>query len=272
MLSCAGFELPLDRPLIMGVVNLTPDSFSGDGHAKNIQAAIIHARQLIAEGADFLDIGAESSRPGAEPVSLQDELGRLVPVLEELAGCGIPLSVDTYKPEVMRAAIAHGAAMINDIFALRMPGAMEAVAESRCAVCLMHMQGEPLSMQHEPHYQDVVSEVRSFLIGRINALTEIGVDRQRIVIDPGIGFGKTLKHNLELLRRLEDVCIDGLPLLAGISRKSMLGTITGLPVGQRLSASVAAALFAFRHGARILRVHDVLETRSALAVWQALEN
>jgi len=254
----------------MGIVNLTPDSFSGDGLAASTEGAIAHAREQIDAGADILDLGAESSRPGAQPTPADEELRRLLPVLSALAGCGVPISVDTYKPEVMRAALAAGAAMINDIYALRMSGAIEAVAASDCAVCLMHMQGEPLTMQQQPVYGDVVAEVRDFLAGRVAALAAAGIARARIVLDPGFCFGKTLDHNLALLRRLPAVAVDDLPILAGLSRKSMLGAITGRPVGQRLPASLAAALLALDGGARILRVHDVAATRDALAIWSAV--
>ena len=271
MLRCGRFSFSLDRPLIMGIVNLTPDSFSGDGVANDTARAVEHARRQITAGADMLDIGAESSRPGCQPVSLADELARLLPVLDALTDCGVPISVDTYKPDVMRAALAAGASMINDIYALRMPGALEAVAASDCAVCLMHMQGEPLTMQQAPVYSDVVGEVRAFLEERVIAARAAGIADDRLVLDPGFGFGKTLTHNLELLRRQPELRVDDLPLLAGLSRKSMLGTITGREVGQRMPASIAAALLAAQRGARILRVHDVAETRDALAVWQALE-
>jgi len=269
-LRCGKFLLSLDRPLLMGIVNLTPDSFSGDGLASDSVRAIARAREQIAAGADLLDLGAESSRPGAIAASLDDELDRLLPVLVALADCGVPISVDSYKPEVMRAAIAHGAAMINDITALRMPGALEVVAASDCAVCLMHMQGEPLTMQKNPAYADVVGEVRAFLAERIAVALAAGLARDRLVLDPGFGFGKTLAHNVELLRRFDELSTDGLPLLAGISRKSMLGAISGRSVDQRLSASLSAAVLAAERGARILRVHDVAETRDALAVWQAI--
>lgn len=268
-LDCGKFSLELDRPLIMGIVNLTPDSFSGDGVAA--EQALAHAHAQIAAGADLLDLGAESTRPGAEPTSLDEELRRLLPVLEGLADCGVPVSIDTYKPEVMRAAIAAGAAMINDICALQQPGALAAVADSDCAICLMHMQGEPLSMQRQPCYGDVVGEVRAFLAERVRLTAAAGISPSRIVLDPGFGFGKTLDDNLALLRHLPAMAIDGLPVLAGMSRKSMLGAITGQPVGERLPASVAAALLAAQRGARILRVHDVAATRDALAVWRALE-
>ena len=254
----------------MGIVNLTPDSFSGDGLATDAQRAIAHARRQLDAGADLLDLGAESSRPGAIPTSLADELDRLLPVLDGLADCGVPISVDTYKPEVMVAALAHGASMINDIYALRMPGALEAVAASDCAVCLMHMQGQPLTMQQQPDYADVVGEVRDFLAERVRAAVAGGIARERLVLDPGFGFGKTLEHNLQLLRSLERLSIDGLPLLAGMSRKSMLAAITGRAVDERLAASIAAALLAAERGAAIIRVHDVRETRDALQVWQAL--
>lgn len=270
-LRCGKFELILDRPFVMGIVNLTPDSFSGDGLATDTSAAIAHARRQIEAGADLLDLGAESSRPGAIPTSLDDELKRLLPVLDALRDCGVPISVDTYKPEVMRAAIAHGAAMINDIFALRRPGAIEAVADSDCAVCLMHMQGEPLTMQQSPQYADVITEVGGFLEERIGALLAAGIARDRLVLDPGFGFGKTVQHNVQLLRHLDALSASGLPILAGLSRKSMLGAITGRPVEDRASASVAAALIATQRGATILRVHDVAATCDALAVLRAVE-
>jgi dihydropteroate synthase len=270
MLRCGAFQLPLSRPLLMGIVNLTPDSFSGDGLASNIGEAVAQARQQIDAGADLLDLGAESSRPGATPTAENEELRRLLPVLEALRDCGVPISVDTYKPTVMRAALANGASMINDIYALRKPGAMAAVADSNCAVCLMHMQGAPLTMQEQPAYGDIVAEVQGFLRTRVSAALAAGITRDRLLLDPGFGFGKTLQHNLELLRRFAELSLDGLPLLAGVSRKSMLGTITGRPVEQRLAGSLAAAVLAAQRGARILRVHDVAETRDALAVWQAI--
>jgi dihydropteroate synthase len=270
MLRCGAFQLPLSRPLLMGIVNLTPDSFSGDGLASNIGEAVAQARRQIDAGADLLDLGAESSRPGATPTAENEELRRLLPVLEALRDCGVPISVDTYKPTVMRAALANGASMINDIYALRKPGAMAVVADSNCAVCLMHMQGTPLTMQEQPAYGDVVAEVQGFLRTRVSAALAAGITRDRLLLDPGFGFGKTLQHNLELLRRFAELSLDGLPLLAGVSRKSMLGTITGRPVEQRLAGSLAAALLAAQRGARILRVHDVAETRDALAVWQAI--
>lgn len=272
MLRCGKFELELDRPLLMGIVNLTPDSFSGDGLASDTARAIARAYAQIEAGADLLDLGAESSRPGAIPTPVDEELRRLLPVLQALEGCGVPISVDTYKPEVMRVALAHGAAMINDIYALRMPGALAAVAESGCAVCLMHMQGEPLTMQQSPDYADVVAEVRGFLAASVAAAIAGGVARDRLVLDPGFGFGKSLEHNLQLLRHLPMLSAEGLPTLAGMSRKSMLGAITGRVVDDRLPASLAAALLAAQRGASILRVHDVAASRDVLAVWQAVEH
>ncbi|WP_273703201.1 dihydropteroate synthase [Candidatus Accumulibacter vicinus] len=272
LLRCGDHRLSLARPLVMGVVNLTADSFSGDGLASDTAKAIEHAHRQIGEGAEMLDIGAESSRPGAVPTSVEDELGRLLPVLDALAGCGVPISVDTYKPEVMRAALLHGASMINDIYALRMPGALSAVVDSDCAICLMHMRGEPLTMQENPVYTDVVTEVRDFLQSRVTLARTAGIASDRLVLDPGFGFGKTLDHNLEMLRRFAELTLTGLPVLAGISRKSMLGAITARTVENRLAASVAAALLAAQRGARLLRVHDVAQTRDALAIWLAVEN
>lgn len=270
-LYCGDFSLPLDRPLLMGIVNLTPDSFSGDGLVGNVEQAIRHARQQFEAGSDILDIGAESSRPGATPTSEADELCRLLPVLKEIVGWGVPISVDTYKPAVMRAALAAGASMINDITGMTHPEALAAVAGSDCAVCVMHMQGEPGTMQATPHYGDVVAEVRSFLADAVMRCRQAGVADQRLVLDPGFGFGKTLDHNLALFRSIKGAGVDGLPMLVGVSRKSMLGAITGRPVGERLAASVAAALMAAQKGAKILRVHDVAATRDALAVWSAIE-
>jgi dihydropteroate synthase len=255
----------------MGVVNVTPDSFSDGGHSLDPGAAIAHARRLVDEGADLIDIGAESSRPGAQAVSVDQELSRLMPVLESLRDLPIPISVDTVKPEVMRAAIAEGVAMINDIGALRSPGALEAVSASDAGVCLMHMQGEPRTMQREPRYGDVVAEVRGFLAERVAAAEASGIARERIVIDPGFGFGKTVAHNFELLRNLGRFAEIGLPVMAGWSRKSTLGAVTGRGAAERLAASIAAALLAAQHGARILRVHDVAATRDALAVLAATD-
>jgi len=256
----------------MGVVNVTPDSFSDGGRFLDPAAAIARAHQLIAEGADLVDIGAESSRPGATAaVSAEEELRRLLPVLRGLRGVPVPLSVDTIKPEVMRAALAEGATMINDINALRAPGALAAVAATDAAVCLMHMQGMPGTMQLHPSYGDVVAEVKAFLLERVAAARAAGIPLERIVIDPGFGFGKTLEHNLELLRHLREFGAIGLPLLAGWSRKSSLGLITCKAAGDRLAASIAAALIAAQNGAAILRVHDVAATRDALSVLAAVE-
>jgi dihydropteroate synthase len=269
-LQCGRFSLPLSRPLIMGVVNITPDSFSDGGRFLDPADAITQARRLMDEGADLIDLGAESSRPGAaEVVSAEEELRRLLPVLRGLRE--LPLSVDTVKPEVMRVALAEGAAMINDINALRAPGALAAVAAGDAAVCLMHMQGSPGTMQQHPHYGDVVAEVMQFLRERIASACAAGIAPERLLIDPGFGFGKTLEHNLALLRRLREFAELGVPLLAGWSRKSSLGAITGRPAGERLAASIAAALIAAQNGAAVLRVHDVAQTRDALAVLAAVE-
>jgi len=269
MLRCGRFTLPLERPALMGVLNVTPDSFSDGGRFLAREAAVARARRMLDEGAAIIDIGGESSRPGAQPVSEQAELERILPVLEALSGLGAPLSVDTRRPRVMREALAAGASMINDIDALTAPGALEAVAASACAVCLMHKKGEPGVMQRAPSYDDVVREVKDYLLGRIAAAERAGIGRERIVVDVGFGFGKTAGHNLELQRRLREFAALGVPLLAGWSRKSTLGQITGRAVEDRLAASVAAALLAAQAGANILRVHDVAPTRDALAVWDA---
>lgn len=269
-LRCGSYRLPLDRPLIMGIVNLTPDSFSGDGIVADARQAIDHARRQLESGANILDIGAESSRPGAQPTSGEEELKRLMPVLAEVVRWGVPVSVDTCKPMVMEAALAAGASMINDITALASPGALAAVAGNDCAVCLMHMRGEPRTMQEAPEYADVVREVREFLQARVAASRAAGIADDRLVLDPGFGFGKSLAHNLALFRALTATACDGLPLLVGISRKSLLGAITGQSVESRLAASIAAAVLAVQKGAKILRVHDVAETRDALAVLAAV--
>ncbi|MGE5769727.1 MAG: dihydropteroate synthase [Betaproteobacteria bacterium] len=269
-LRCGSYRLPLDRPLIMGIVNLTPDSFSGDGIVADARQAIDHARRQLENGAHILDIGAESSRPGARPTPGDEELKRLMPVLAEVVRWGVPVSVDTCKPMVMEAALAAGASMINDITAMASPGALAAVAGSDCAVCLMHMRGEPRTMQEAPAYADVVREVREFLQARLAASRAAGIADDRLVLDPGFGFGKSLAHNLALFRALTATACDGLPLLVGISRKSLLGAITGQSVESRLAASIAAAVLAVQKGAKILRVHDVAETRDALAVLGAV--
>lgn len=255
----------------MGIVNLTPDSFSGDGLVGSVDRAILHARQQLEAGSDILDIGAESSRPGAIPTPEDEELRRLIPVLREISSWGVPVSVDTYKPVVMRAALEAGASIINDITGMTRPGALDAVAGSDCAVCIMHMQGEPGTMQQAPGYGDVVGEVRTFLAQGVARCRSAGIVDERLVLDPGFGFGKTLEHNLALFRALGNWAAEDLPLLVGVSRKSMLGAMTGRPVEQRLAASVAAALMAAQKGAKILRVHDVAATRDVLTVWAAIE-
>jgi dihydropteroate synthase len=270
-LRAGRFTLSLDRPLIMGVVNVTPDSFSDGGQWLDPDRAAAHARALIDEGADILDIGGESSRPGATPVAQSEELKRVLPVLDALAGAAVPLSVDTWKPAVMREALAHGASMINDINALQAPGALEAVGGSGCAICLMHKQGDPMTMQVAPHYDDVLAEVGAFLDSRARACIQAGIARERLVIDPGFGFGKTREHNLALLKGLRSLAGSGIPLLVGLSRKSVLGKITGRQTEGRLAASLAAALLAAQRGAAILRVHDVAATRDALRVLDAVE-
>ncbi len=268
---CAGrFTLALDRPLVMGVVNITPDSFSDGGRFYNPSEAIAGAQRLIEEGADIVDIGGESSRPGAAAVDAGEELQRILPVIMALRDAAVPVSVDTAKPEVMRAALDAGASMVNDIEALQAPAALAAVVASDAAVCLMHMRGRPRTMQQAPQYGDVVAEVATFLRRRADIAMAAGIARERIVIDPGFGFGKSVEHNLELLRHLRRFTEAGFPVLAGLSRKSMLGVITGRPVEQRLHASVAAALLAVERGAAIVRVHDVAATRDALAMWSAL--
>jgi len=270
-LRCGRFVLRLDRPLVMGIVNITPDSFSDGGAFLAADHAIAQARRLVGEGADLLDLGAESTRPGAQPVDAAGELARLMPVLEAAVPMGVPVSVDTMKPEVMRVAMKAGAAMINDVNGFRAPGAVETLAAGDAAACIMHMQGEPRTMQADPHYDDVVGEVRDWLAARADVLVAAGVARERIVIDPGFGFGKTVAHNLELLRNLASLLPTGLPVLAGLSRKSTLGHITGRPAGERLAASIAAAIIAVQNGARIVRVHDVAATVDALAVLAAVQ-
>ena len=270
MFHCGKFQFDLSRPLVMGIVNVTPDSFSDGGRHITTTDAVAHAQQLVADGADILDIGGESTRPGAAIVNEQEELDRVLQVIEGLRCMSVPISIDTYKPQVMRAALAAGASMVNDINALQAEGALEAVAGSDAAICLMHKQGAPQTMQWKPHYQDAVAEVSAFLRDRVAVAEAAGIARVRIVTDPGFGFGKTLAHNLSLLRNLEGFRALGAPVLAGLSRKSMLGAITGRDVGDRMAASVAAALLAVQHGAFIVRVHDVRETVDALKIWNAL--
>jgi dihydropteroate synthase len=267
--SVAGKVLDLSRPLIMGIVNVTPDSFSDGGRYLSAPAALAHAERLIAEGADLLDIGGESTRPGAVDVSETEELDRVLPLVEALRASAVTISVDTSKPGVMRAALAAGAAIINDVRAFRTQGALEAVRGSDCGLVLMHMQGSPRTMQSEPQYADVVADVTAFLRARLADLANAGVDLCRTAIDPGFGFGKSVEHNFALLRRLPALQAIGRPVLVGLSRKSMLGAATGRTVEERVAASVAAAVLAVERGARIVRVHDVAATRDALKVWTA---
>jgi dihydropteroate synthase len=269
-LACGKFKLPLTRPLIMAVINVTPDSFSDGGKYVELKQILTRARALVAEGADILDIGGESTRPGAAPVSLDEERRRVLPVIEALASDGLPISVDTQKPELMREAVSAGAAMVNDVYGFRTDGAFEAVADSAAAICIMHMQGEPRNMQHDPHYLDVVDEIRGYLVERVQDAERAGIARERIVVDPGFGFGKTLAHNLELLRALREFRGIGAALLAGLSRKTMLGKITGRDPSERVFASVAAAIIAVQNGAHMVRVHDVAATHDALAVLGAV--
>ena len=270
-IDCAGRKLLLDRPRVMGIVNVTPDSFADGGAHDSTDQAVAHALALAEQGADILDVGGESTRPGAAEVSVQEELRRVIPVIERLAReTSLPISIDTSKPEVMRAAVAAGAGFINDVFALRREGAMDAAAELGVPVCLMHMQGEPRAMQEAPHYDDVVADVHGFLTQRIFSCEMAGIPKKHIVIDPGFGFGKTSAHNLSLLAQLRRFTELGVPVLAGLSRKRTLGEITGRGVDERVHASVAAALIAAQNGAMILRVHDVAATVDALKVWLAV--
>lgn len=272
LLRCGRFELDLSRPRVMAIVNLTPDSFSGDGVGSDLAAALARAEAALEAGADILDLGAESTRPGSDPVPEGVEIARIVPVVRALADWRVPISVDTLKPAVMRAALEAGADLINDVNGFRAPGAVEAVRDGDAALCVMHMRGEPRTMQADPQYRDVVGEVAAFLDERVATLCAAGVARERIVLDPGFGFGKTLAHNLALFAYMDRLGSAGLPMLAGVSRKSMLGAITGRPVDQRLGASVAAALLAVQKGARIVRVHDVADTVDALKVLEAVQS
>lgn len=268
---CGRFELSFERPLLMGIVNITPDSFSDGNHYLQADAAIAHAKQLIADGADILDIGAESTRPGAEPVALDEELRRLLPVIEGLRALNVPISVDTFKPAVMRAVLAAGVDIINDIAGFRDPESIAAVAGTNCGLCVMHMQGEPRTMQQQPSYQDLHLEVKNFLSDRVQTLRSAGVAPQRIMLDPGLGFGKTVEHNYTLLRDLEKIQIDSYPWLIGLSRKSMIGHVVNKAPQQRLAGSLAGMLAAVSRGAAVLRVHDVAESADALNVWLAVE-
>ncbi|MCY0388503.1 dihydropteroate synthase [Robbsia sp. Bb-Pol-6] len=297
-LRCGRFTFSLSRPLVMAILNVTPDSFSDGGQFHSRDAALRHAERLIADGADILDIGGESTRPGAPPLSLGEELDRVMPLVEALHDCGVAVSVDTYKPDVMRAVLDAGADMINDIRGFTEDDALEAVSRSECAVCAMHMRGDPRTMQDAPVYDDVVAEVREFLDRRVIALESAGVARERIVVDPGFGFGKNVAHNYRLLRDLPMTSPGGLPILVGMSRKSMLAAVLGDPLASasqtaaqtpsqtasqttsrtmplpppaaRLHGSIAAAICAAERGAAIIRVHDVAPTVEALAVWRAI--
>lgn len=270
-LACRSTVLDLAEPAVMGVLNVTPDSFFDGGHYAGLDAAVAHGLRLAAEGATIIDVGGESTRPGAAPVSDREEIERVVPVIERLARqVAVPVSVDTSKPEVMRAAVAAGAQMINDVRALGLPGALEAAAGTGAAVCLMHMQGEPRTMQAAPRYGDVVAEVRQFLDARVASCEAAGIPRERICVDPGIGFGKTRDHNLALLARLDELAAPSLPLLIGVSRKSLIGMITGRPTAERLAGSVALAALAVARGASIVRAHDVAATLDAVKVACAL--
>lgn len=273
-LQCGRYRLPIGgdafRPLVMGVLNVTPDSFSDGGQFAALDGAISHAERMMADGVDIIDIGGESTRPGAPPLSVEQELRRIMPVIYALRDCGKPLSVDTRRPLVMREALAAGADMINDIEGFRDPDSLAAVSDSDCALCIMHMKGNPQTMQHAPQYADLFAEVRDFLRERAAEAEQAGIRRQRLCVDPGYGFGKTVDHNLKLLAWQAELQQDiGLPLLAGLSRKSTIGHITGKPVEQRLAGSIGGALVAAMNGARIVRVHDVAETVDALKVWDA---
>ena len=274
VLDCNGRPLTLDQPRVVGIINVTPDSFSDGGQFADLESAVAHGVRLAEEGADMLDVGGESTRPGAADVSVEEELRRVLPVIEQLiARTALPIAVDTSKPEVMRAAVAAGAGMINDVYALRREGAMDAAADLRVPICLMHMQGEPRSMQDAPYYDDVVGEVHRFLTDRLFACELAGIDRRKVMVDPGFGFGKDLEHNLALLRRLERFADLGSGVYAGLSRKSMIGTLTGRKdPAERAAGSVAAALIAVQRGARMVRVHDVAATVDAVKVWHAVQS
>jgi dihydropteroate synthase len=273
VLDCAGRALVLDRPRVVGILNVTPDSFSDGGRYQGIESAIEHALRMVEEGADMIDVGGESTRPGAADVSAGEEIARVVPVIERLvASTAVPIAIDTSKPEVMRAAVAAGAGMINDVYALRREGALDAAAELGVPVCLMHMQGEPRGMQDAPRYDDVVGEVHRFLADRLFACELSGMDRRRVLVDPGFGFGKTLEHNLALLAAMERFAELGAGAYVGLSRKAMIGSLTGrMEPDARVAGSLAAALIAVQRGAIMVRVHDVAPTVDALAVWAALE-
>ena len=271
MLRCGSQTIDLSRPVVMGVLNVTPDSFSDGGRYREVDTAVSHGLRLAEEGASIIDVGGESTRPGADPVDAQEEIRRVVPVIEKLrAQTAAIISVDTSKPQVMLSAAAVGAGLINDVRALSEEGALEAAIATQCAVCLMHMQGDPRSMQVAPHYDDVVTEVKAFLAERVNVCRAAGMPAERIVIDPGFGFGKTLEHNLELLRHLRELGTE-LPIMVGLSRKSIVGRLTGRPSGERVHGSVALAVIAVMNGARIVRAHDVGATVDALKIVSAVQ-
>ncbi len=273
MLTCADLTLDLAWPQVMGILNITPDSFSDGGCFLEPARAVDHALQMQEEGAAIIDVGGESTRPGAAGLPVDEEIRRVIPIIEALRGVlSIPISIDTSKPEVMRAAVAAGAGMINDIYALRKPGALQAALACQVPVCLMHMQGEPATMQRDPVYEDVIAQIQAFFIKRMQACMSAGMAKQGILLDPGFGFGKTFTHNLTLLARLQELQIDELPLLVGVSRKSMIGQMLGgRPVDDRLHGGVAAALLAVQRGARLIRTHDVKPTVDALRVHRALQ-
>ena len=258
-------------PLVMGILNVTPDSFSDGGKYSSRDAALAHAEEMIAQGVEMIDIGGESSRPGSEPLSLQEELDRVLPILEVLKDAPVAISIDTYKPKTMKAAVDLGVDCVNDIWAFRQPLAIESVAQSNCGLLLMHMQKDPMTMQFDPHYEDVIAEVNGFLMERCVVLEDEGISRERLAIDPGFGFGKTLEHNMNMLQNFHVFCQHDLPVLAGLSRKSSLGAITGRAMDERVSASVAAALMAIERGAHIVRVHDVPATMDAVKIWSAAQ-
>ena len=273
--SCGRFLFDWSQrtsPVVMGILNLTPDSFSDGGKFTGRDEALRQAERMMAQGAEMIDVGGESSRPGSEPLSLQEELDRVMPILEVLKDAPVAISLDTYKAKVMQAAIELGVDCINDIWAFRQPHAIEAIAKSSCGVMLMHMQKDPQTMQFDPHYKDVVSEVNGFLIERCVTLEDEGIARERLAIDPGFGFGKTVQHNMAMLAYFKTFCQHGLPVVAGISRKSSLGAVTGRDVEHRVTASVAAALMAIERGAKVVRVHDVAETMDAVKIWSVIQD